>query len=119
MTPRSFIYNTFTARENGKTATTYCNLPGTDLSILLEPAETAKLYKRSVRAARMALDLLHAGTVKSGSSKLVIDYALAKVLAHEAFGHAAGDRRDGKFHPGGEWPLAPGNGGGLPYRFDN
>ncbi len=89
MTPRSFIYNTFTARENGKTATTYCNLPGTDLSILLEPAETAKLYKKSVPAAKMALALLNTGTVKSGSYKLVIDYALAKVLAHEAFGHAA------------------------------
>jgi TldD protein len=89
MTPRSFIYNVFTAREEGKTATTYSNLPGTDLSILLEPAETARLYKRSVPAAKMALDLLNAGTVKSGSYKLVIDYALAKGLAHEAFGHAA------------------------------
>lgn len=89
MTPRSFIYNVFTARENGKTATTYSNLPGTDLSILLEPAESAKLYKRSIPAAKMALALLNAGTVKSGSYKLVIDYALAKGLAHEAFGHAA------------------------------
>lgn len=89
MTPRSFIYNIFTAREDGKTATTYSNLPGTDLSILLEAAEVEKLKKISLRAAKTALALLSAGPVKSGSYKLVIDYALAKGLAHEAFGHAA------------------------------
>lgn len=89
MTPRSFIYNIFTAREDGKTATTYSNLPGTDLSILLEPAEIEKLKKMSFQAAKTALALLTAGSVKSGSYKLVIDYALAKGLAHEAFGHAA------------------------------
>lgn len=89
MMPRSFIYNIFTAREDGKTATTYSNLPGTDLSILLEPAEIARLNKISYRAATTASALLTAGTVKGGSYKLVIDYALAKGLAHEAFGHAA------------------------------
>ncbi|HEY8344491.1 MAG TPA: TldD/PmbA family protein [Bacillota bacterium] len=89
MTPRSFIYNSFAAKEGGKTATTYSNLPGSDLSILVNGDNTAKLMKKSVQAAQLALALLNAGTVKSGSYKLVIDYALAKGLAHEAFGHAA------------------------------
>lgn len=88
-TPRSFIYNSFTAKDEGNTATTYSNLPGSDLSVLVEEENTAKLRKKSVQAAKLALALLTAGTVKSGSYKLVIDYALAKGLAHEAFGHAA------------------------------
>lgn len=89
MTPRAFIYNIFTAKDKSGTATTYSNIPGSDLSILMEPAIVSKLIKRSVHAAQMATDLLTAETVKGGAYKLVIDYALAKGLAHEAFGHAA------------------------------
>lgn len=89
MTPRSFIYNMFTAKDRRKTATTYSNIPGSDLSILIEAALLGKFRKKSIKAAELALRLLEAGTVRSGSYKLVIDYALAKGLAHEAFGHAA------------------------------
>jgi len=88
-TPRSFIFNAFAAKEGGKTATTYSNLPGSDLSILVDEEESEKLRQRSINAAKLSLNLLGAGAVKSGSYKIVIDYALAKGLAHEAFGHAA------------------------------
>jgi len=47
------------------------------------------LQKRAEKAARLALDLLGAPKFPGGHYKLVIDYALAKGLAHEAFGHAA------------------------------
>ena len=88
-TPRSFLYNIFTAKEDGKTTTTYSNLPGSDLSLLCEPEPERKIKKRSMIAANLALELLTAGPIKSGSYKMVIDYSLAKGLAHEAFGHAA------------------------------
>ncbi len=88
-TPRSFIYHSITAKGNGDTATAYANLPGTDLSIIVEQSNLELLKARAEKSAKLALDLLHVPKVKSGNYKLVIDYALAKGLAHEAFGHAA------------------------------
>jgi TldD protein len=88
-TPRAFIYHVFTAKSGSETATTYANLPGMDLGILVRPEKTERLQKRAVKAARLALDLLGAPQFPGGHYKLVIDYALAKGLAHEAFGHAA------------------------------
>lgn len=44
---------------------------------------------RALRAARLARDLPDAPPYQAGSFPLVIDYALAKGLAHEAFGHAS------------------------------
>lgn len=88
-TPRSYIYHAFTAKSGSETATTYANLPGIDLGILIEPERLEHLQKRAEKAARLALDLLGAPKFPGGHYKLVIDYALAKGLAHEAFGHAA------------------------------
>lgn len=88
-TPRAFVYHVLTAQEGSETATAYANLPGTDLAVLLDPVITGRLRKRAMKSARLAVDLLSAGKVKSGHYKVVIDYALAKGLAHEAFGHAA------------------------------
>lgn len=64
--------------------------------------------KRAAEAARLARDLPDAPPHPAGSFPLVIDYALAKGLAHEAFGHSAeadGFRssvlaRDGRFRTG-------------------
>jgi TldD protein len=64
--------------------------------------------KKAESAARLARDLPDAPNHPAGSYPLVIDYALAKGLAHEAFGHAAeadGYRssvlaRDGRFRRG-------------------
>ena len=69
---------------------------------------TERFLKRAERAARLALALPGAPLHPAGSFPLVIDYALAKGLAHEAFGHAAeadGFRssvlaRDGRFRTG-------------------
>jgi TldD protein len=88
-TPRSFIYHFFTAKSAAETATTYANLPGIDLGVLIAPEKVERLRKRAGQAARLALDLLDAAQFPGGNYKLVIDYALAKGLAHEAFGHAA------------------------------
>jgi TldD protein len=68
----------------------------------------ARFIKRAERAARLARDLPDAPSHPAGSYPLVIDYALAKGLAHEAFGHASeadGFRssvlaREGRFRAG-------------------
>ena len=88
-TPRAFVYNSFTAKEGQETATTYANIPGSDLSVLLDSDYRERLMKRSKKSAQLAVQLLSAGKVKSGHYKMVMDFALAKGLAHEAFGHAA------------------------------
>jgi TldD protein len=88
-TPRSFLYHSITAKSATDTATAYANLPGTDLGIIIEAESLERLRSRAHKAARLALELLGAPKLKSGNYKLVIDYALAKGLAHEAFGHAA------------------------------
>ncbi len=54
----------------------------------VEPA-LATFLKRAESAARLARALPDAPNHPAGSYPLVIDYALAKGLAHEAFGHAA------------------------------
>jgi len=71
-------------------------------------AAVTTFLKRAECAARLARDLPDAPNHPAGSFPLVIDYALAKGLAHEAFGHAAeadGYRssvlaRDGRFRCG-------------------
>lgn len=57
---------------------------------LLESTETVERFLRRARAAaRLAHELPDAPAHPSGSFPLIIDFALAKGLAHEAFGHAA------------------------------
>lgn len=88
-TPRSFIYHMITAKTGSQTATTYANLPGTDLRVIIDPINLDRLRKRAQKAAKLSIDLLSAEDLPAGHYKLVIDYGLAKGLAHEAFGHAA------------------------------
>lgn len=88
-TPRSFVFHSITAKNGAETATTYANLPGTDLEVIIEPEKLERLKKRAKKAVTLAINLLSAGKIPGGHYKMVIDYALAKGLAHEAFGHAA------------------------------
>ncbi len=88
-TPRSFIYHMITAKSGSRTATTYANLPGTDLQVIVNGQNLERLRRRAIKAANLGLDLLTAEDLPAGHYKLVIDSALAKGLAHEAFGHAA------------------------------
>ena len=76
---------------------------------LMDDAGTmATFFERAREAARLAAALPGAPAHPSGSFPLVIDYALAKGLAHEAFGHASeadGFRssilaREGRFRAG-------------------
>ncbi|MCP3978468.1 MAG: TldD/PmbA family protein [bacterium] len=73
-----------------------------------DDAVVSVFLRRAEHAARLALQLPDAPNHPAGSFPLVIDYALAKGLAHEAFGHSAeadGFRssvlaRDGRFRAG-------------------
>jgi TldD protein len=88
-TPRSMIYHSVTAKSTTDIATTFANLPGIDLEVLIKQENIQKIQERGKKAAQLALNLLSAPKLAGGHYKLVIDYALAKGLAHEAFGHAA------------------------------
>ncbi len=108
--PRAVCRSSITARDasSGRAASVGAAVSGRDASIIATPEGWERFMKRSRTQARTALALLEARGVKAGSYRLVIDYALAKGLAHEAFGHSAesdGMRtsilwRDGKFMAG-------------------
>jgi TldD protein len=106
--PRAAVMNMITARSDGHAATVNASLAGEDASIVASPEGRLRLEKRTVKAARTALALLGAPKARAGSYRIVMDYALAKGLAHEAFGHAAESDcmetsilgREGKFRAG-------------------
>ncbi|HZN53904.1 MAG TPA: TldD/PmbA family protein [Candidatus Polarisedimenticolaceae bacterium] len=57
--------------------------------LLDDPSTIATFLRRARSAALLAAELPDAPLHPAGSFPLVIDYALAKGLAHEAFGHAS------------------------------
>ena len=72
-------------QRHGVSASVFCPEPDR-----IWDDETSSLFlARAERAARLARDLPNAPNHPAGSFPLVIDYALAKGLAHEAFGHAS------------------------------
>ncbi|MDD2201049.1 MAG: TldD/PmbA family protein [Firmicutes bacterium] len=87
--PRSAAMNMMTARGNGRAASANASLSGADARIIASAEGRTRLEKRTRKAALTALALLEAPRASAGSCRVVIDYALAKGLAHEAFGHAA------------------------------
>lgn len=84
------------------------SVSGPDPRLLDDPATLATFMSRARAAALLATELAGAPSHPAGSYPLVIDYALAKGLAHEAFGHASeadGFRssvlaKDGRFRAG-------------------
>lgn len=87
--PHAFVRHDFTARSRSGAATTGCAVSGADASVLLDPANQERLLRRARAAVGRARAVLDAPRVRGGSYTLVLDYALAKGLAHEAFGHAS------------------------------
>ena len=86
--PRALVRHAFTARA-GRAATASCSVPGADERVLLDAEHRARLGRRAASALRRARDAAGAPPVPTGCYRLVLDHALAKGLAHEAFGHAA------------------------------
>ncbi|MCK9222816.1 MAG: TldD/PmbA family protein [Limnochordia bacterium] len=106
--PRCIIRNGISARTEGRASSTMANISGVDPRVLISDEYRQLLRRRSETAANIAMNLTKATPIKAGHYKLVIDYSLAMVLAHEAFGHAAEvDRaestilaKNGKFRTG-------------------
>ncbi|MGE5557158.1 MAG: TldD/PmbA family protein [Bacillota bacterium] len=88
-TPRAALYHSMTVKKDGNSVNASANVSGADLHIIRERAMLAKLSARTGKALSMAVQLLDAPRIKKGSYKILIDYAMAKGLAHEAFGHAS------------------------------
>ncbi len=92
--------------RHGVSATVFSTDPGLPWA----EADLERFLKRAESAGRLAKELPDAPSHPAGSFPLVIDYALAKGLAHEAFGHASeadGFRssilaQDGRFRCGAE-----------------
>lgn len=87
--PRSHFGVSLVARRGSEAARTQASTTGMSYEPLLKKNLRGSLKDRAVRAAGLALEILAAPYYPAGSYPILIDYALAKGLAHEAFGHAA------------------------------
>lgn len=87
--PRFVLHHAVTAGEGGSVATVRAHLFSADYDALGASGAARLLSERARGAVRKALGLRAAGRYPAGVYPLLIDYALAKGLAHEAFGHAA------------------------------
>lgn len=87
--PRAALSSSITAKDNGQTASVGARLGSSDLSILFDQTLHGDFMSQSEFYACEAVKLCSAPSIEAGKYRVVIDYALAKGLAHEAFGHAA------------------------------
>jgi len=106
--PRCSLRLGATSRGASTPHTVRAAVPGPDPGLPWDDGKVNRFLCRGLRAARLARDLVAAPPHPAGSFPLVIDYALAKGLAHEAFGHASETdqyrssvlARNGKFRKG-------------------
>lgn len=86
--PRAVIMHQATVHRDGKSASTLVHRNGTDVGILLSEQIDHELHTKALERAEFAQNVCIASMLPPGHYPLVIDYGLAKGLAHEAFGHA-------------------------------
>ncbi len=87
MLPHGYCSNAVTVQHNGTAHTGSASLSRTGYEVLLDDRDLLML--RAHKAAETAQQLVHAPRYPAGSYPIIMDYAMAKGLAHEAFGHAA------------------------------
>jgi TldD protein len=87
--PRAAVRVSATSGGTGPRHTLGASLSRPDSRLLWDDEAVALFLRRAVSAARLARALPDADVHPAGSFPLVIDYALAKGLAHEAFGHSS------------------------------
>ncbi|MHC4472779.1 MAG: PmbA/TldA family metallopeptidase, partial [Planctomycetota bacterium] len=87
--PRSYLGAGITARKDGEAVRTSAQTTGISYELLLDETRREVLFARAERAAILAGELLDAPHYPPGPGPILVDYALAKGLAHEAFGHGA------------------------------
>lgn len=87
MLPHGHCSNSVTMQRRGTTHTVNASLSRTGYEVLTDERELLML--RTHKAALTAQQLVDAPRYPAGSYPIIMDYAMAKGLAHEAFGHAA------------------------------
>jgi TldD protein len=113
--PRSSLSNSLTASMDGETGSGFSSVFGNSHELLLDEDQVLRSAGKAGHVARVVRGTLGAENFPGGSYPIVMDHSLAKVLAHEAFGHAAESdsyrssvlARDGRFR-GGETVASPG-----------
>jgi len=86
--PRAVLMHQGTVRDQGQAQSTLIHRSGMDASVLFEELENHVLERKAQDRAKFAKAVCGAPQLPSGHYPLIIDYGLAKGLAHEAFGHA-------------------------------
>ena len=86
--PRAVLMHQGTVRNQGKAQSTLIHRSGMDATVLFEELEDHSLERKAMDRAEFARAVCAAPQLPSGHYPLIIDYGLAKGLAHEAFGHA-------------------------------
>lgn len=86
--PRAVVMHQGTVRANGTAKNALAQRSGVDASLLVMEKEDNSLEKRAIERADFAKKVCSAPNLPNGHYPLIIDYGLAKGLAHEAFGHA-------------------------------
>lgn len=86
--PRAVLMHQGTVRNQGKAQSTLIHRSGMDATLLFEELADHVLEKKAMDRAAFAMAVCGAPQLPSGHYPLIIDYGLAKGLAHEAFGHA-------------------------------
>jgi TldD protein len=87
--PRSSLRVGLTARRGAEASRAHATDCGISYELLIDPGRRGRMLDRVGRGSELARELLDASAFPPGSYRLLIDFALAKGLAHEAFGHAA------------------------------
>ncbi|GAB6173473.1 TldD/PmbA family protein [Paradesulfitobacterium aromaticivorans] len=85
---RSVIMHQGTVQENGRSQSLLVHRSGVDAGIVAQEKHERTLEQQAAERADFALEVCRAPSLTAGHYPLVIDYGLAKGLAHEAFGHA-------------------------------
>lgn len=86
--PRAVLSHQGTVKEGEKAQSFSVNRSGVDADVLLAERADSALYHKALDKADFIYQVAASTSVRYGSYALVIDHALAKGLAHEAFGHA-------------------------------
>lgn len=85
--PHGYCSNSVTIQRDGQAHTVNSSLSRTGYEVL--KAERELLLRRARNAVETVQRLTTAPRYPAGSYPIIMDYAMAKGLAHEAFGHAA------------------------------
>lgn len=86
--PRAVIMHQGTVRVNERAQSFLVHRSGMDAGVLLAEVKDRELERRAADRSDFARVVCQAEGLPNGNYPLVIDYGLAKGLAHEAFGHA-------------------------------